>query len=135
MEWAELGSLEDLIDSRLGKGVVGFQNNSGASNIDDISGAETRSARIRAFKKAQQTAQDLSGQEHHSQLRTEANSAIHYLSGEEIRSLLADIVSGLAFLVCRIKLGLKFSLTVFNVARSVAPSLGPKTRECPLDQE
>ena len=135
MEWAELGSLEDLIDARLGKAVPGLQNTSGASNAGDVSGAQTRSARIREFKKAQKAAHELAAQDHHSQLRTEANSAIHYLSGEEIRSLLADIVSGLAFLVRRIKLRLAFSLTVLNVARSVGPSLGPETRECPIDQE
>ena len=134
MEWAELGSLEDLIDSRLGKAVPSFQHTSGASSTDDVSGLQTRSARIRAFKEAQKVAHELAAQEHHSQPRTEANSAIHYLSGEEIRSLLADIVSGLAFLVCGTKIRLTHSLTVLNIARSVPPSLGPKTRECPIDQ-
>jgi hypothetical protein len=104
MEWAELGSLDDLIDSRLGKAVPGLQNTLGVSNADDVSGEQTRSYRIRAFRKAQQEAQELAAQDRHSQLRTETNSAIHFLSGEEIRSLLADIVSGLAFLVCRITL-------------------------------
>jgi len=134
MEWAELGSLEDLIDTRLGKAVPGLQNTSGASNADDISGAQTRSARIREFRKAQKAAHELVAQEHHSQLRTEANSAIHYLSGGEIRSLLADIVSGLAFLVCRNNLGLASPLIILGVARSVGPSLGPETWECPIDQ-
>ena len=104
MEWAELGSLEDLIDSRLGKAVPGLENMSGISNADDVSGAQTRSSRIRAFRQAQKAAQELSAQDRHSRLRTELNSAIHFLSGEEIRSLLADIVSGLAFLVCKTNL-------------------------------
>ena len=102
MEWAELGSLDDLIDSRLGKGVPGLQNTSGVSDADDVSGAQTRSSRIRAFRNAQRAAREISAKDLHSPLRTEMNSAIHFLSGEEIRSLLADIVSGLAFLVCRI---------------------------------
>jgi len=102
MEWAELGSLEDLIDARLGKAVPGLQNTLGVSNTEDVSGAQTRSYRIRAFREAQKAAQELAAQDRHSHLRTDANSAIHFLSGEEIRSLLADIVSGLAFLVCRI---------------------------------
>jgi serine/threonine protein kinase len=38
MEWAELGSLDDLIDSRLGKAVPGLQNTSGASDADDVPG-------------------------------------------------------------------------------------------------
>ena len=104
MEWAELGSLEDLIDSRLGKAVLGLQNTLDVSDADEISGAQTRSSRIRAFRKAQKAARGLSVQDHHSPLRTETNSAIHFLSGEEIRRLLADIVSGLAFLVRRINL-------------------------------
>jgi serine/threonine protein kinase len=133
MEWAELGSLEDLVDSRLGKAVPGLQHTSGA-NTDDASGVQSRSARITAFKKAQRAAHELAAQDHHSQLRTQANSAIHFLRGEEIRSLLADIVSGLAFLVCEIKLGSAFSLTILDVARPVRPSLGPETRECPIDQ-
>ena len=134
MEWAELGSLEDLIDSRLGKVVPGFQNISGVSSTDDVSGAQTRSARIRAFKRAQKTVHELAAQQRHSQLRTEANSAIHYLGGEEIRSLMADIVSGLAFLVCRINTGLEFSFTFLDIARSVGPSPGPKAWERPINQ-
>jgi hypothetical protein len=134
MEWAELGSLEDLIDSRLGKAVPGFQNTSDTSNSDALPGVQTRSARIRAFKEAQRAAHEPAAQEHHSQLRTEANSAIHYLSGEEIRSLMADIVSGLAFLVCGFHTGLGFPLKFLDVARSVGASLGPKTWQCPIDQ-
>ena len=65
---------------------------------------ETRSSRIRAFIDAQEAAQELPAKDRHSPLRTETNSAIHFLSGEEIRRLLADIVSGLAFLVCGINL-------------------------------
>ena len=38
MEWAELGSLEDLIDSQLGKAVPGLQDTSGVSDADDVSG-------------------------------------------------------------------------------------------------
>ena len=104
MEWAELGSLDDLIDSRLGKTVPGLQDMSSVSDADDVSGAQTRSSRIRAFRNAQRAARELSAKDRHSPLRTETNSAIHFLSGEEIRRLLADIVSGLAFLVRGINL-------------------------------
>jgi hypothetical protein len=91
MQWAECGSLDDLISTRLGHGApLNVQSPNGGSSTEEI---QSRSDRIRAFRsrKAEQGTNTPGPRRE--------TKAIHLLSGEELRSLFGDIVSGLAFLV------------------------------------
>lgn len=99
MEWAECGSLDDLIDARQGKKNPIFDTTVSGETNPDENETTTRSARIRAFKaakKAQVANGTGSGSKPHSPI---AAPGILLLSAEEIMSYLSDIVSGLAFLV------------------------------------
>lgn len=96
MEWAECGSLDDLIDARQGKRA---QSVDPFEPIDDEneSGMQTRSSRIRAFKAAKQS--PTGSQTGVASRRLQNTAAVHLLSSDEIRSYLGDIVAGLGFLV------------------------------------
>jgi hypothetical protein len=97
MEWAEGGSLDDLIEARLGKGRPTVDPLMGVVENEEDMETLTKSARIRAFKAARQGHTDGSA----SKARRTSVSApgVLLLSAEEIKSFLSDIVSGLAFLV------------------------------------
>ncbi|GAB1526395.1 putative serine/threonine-protein kinase iks1 [Rhizoctonia solani] len=98
MQWAELGSLDDLILQRLGVKT--------ADRDPDLSEPpsgeyQTREARIRAFRaRAGGGTVHTSGEVRRKEARRRAREmkAVHLLSAEEIRSLFGDVVSGLAFL-------------------------------------
>lgn len=113
MQWAEGGSLDDLIDIRLGRVSPGriahlhpvSASASGASDGSVHANPLSRSARIRAFRAMQQASP-----EERERLRREMNGdpsgmpptdwkAVHLLSAEEVKSLFQDVVEGLAFLV------------------------------------
>ncbi|KAH7096145.1 kinase-like protein [Auriculariales sp. MPI-PUGE-AT-0066] len=76
MQWADGGSLDDLIDARIG--VLHGGSNSGRP------GDEDRAARIRAHRQRQK---------YHGDTR-----AVHYFGAGEVRSIFTDIVRGLGFL-------------------------------------
>jgi hypothetical protein len=90
MQWAEAGSLDGFLSARLG-----HSRQQATTSQPDEPKDDTRSARIRAFKAAK-AGGDQGG-------RSQANSSgwktVHYLSPEEISSLMKDIVEGLSFLV------------------------------------
>jgi hypothetical protein len=97
MEWAECGSLDDLIDARQGHAhpVIDPTMPEADSGDDET----TRTARIRAFK-ATKKAHRSDGIGNGSASRVPPVSpGILLLSAEEIKNYLSDIVSGLAFLV------------------------------------
>jgi hypothetical protein len=99
MEWAECGSLDDLIDSRQGHAHPVIDPTRPDADQDDDENPTTRSARIRAFKAAKK-AHGSDGIGSGSTSRAPPVSpGILLLSAEEIKSYLSDIVSGLAFLV------------------------------------
>ncbi|CUA73088.1 putative serine/threonine-protein kinase iksA [Rhizoctonia solani] len=98
MQWAELGSLDDLILQRLGVKAP----DRGPDPSEPPSGEyQTREERIRAFR-----ARAVGGPSHTSgdvrkreaRRRAREMKAVHLLSAEEIRSLFGDVVAGLAFL-------------------------------------
>ena len=92
MQWAEGGSLDDFIRARLGA-----PNSDGPlSSVSEE--PQSRSARIRAFRAAQER----------PELRRARNSerqgrAVHFLSAEEVKSIFNDVVEGLGFLVSNCK--------------------------------
>ncbi|KZV81977.1 kinase-like protein [Exidia glandulosa HHB12029] len=78
MQWADGGSLDDLIEARLGGPATPGKQQDDEAEL-------SRGARIRLHRaRAKQ--------------RTEQGRAVHYLSAEEVRSLFLDVASGLAFL-------------------------------------
>ncbi|KAG8844638.1 putative serine/threonine-protein kinase iks1 [Serendipita sp. 411] len=91
MEWAECGSLDDLIDARLGKRAEVIPG----SVVEDEE-TTSRSSRIRAFKAAKHTQE--SGASKDRNRGRSGSIGVHMLNAEEIKSFLSDIVSGLAFL-------------------------------------
>ncbi|KAG8792355.1 putative serine/threonine-protein kinase iks1 [Serendipita sp. 399] len=91
MEWAECGSLDDLIDARLGKRAEVI-----AGSVDEDEDTTSRSARIRAFKAAKEAHE--SGAPIERNRGRSSSIAVHMLNAEEIKSYLSDVVSGLAFL-------------------------------------
>ncbi|KAG8833557.1 putative serine/threonine-protein kinase iks1 [Serendipita sp. 400] len=91
MEWAECGSLDDLIDARLGKRAEVIPG----SVVEDEE-TTSRSSRIRAFKAAKHT-QEPGASKDRNRGRS-GSIGVHMLNAEEIKSFLSDIVSGLAFL-------------------------------------
>jgi len=96
MEWAECGSLDDLIDARQGKKLsqdAGAGGGGYLGNEDDT----TRSARIRAFRANRKERGSLTADG--KSKKGAAAVGVHLLSAEEIKSFMLDIVSGLAFLV------------------------------------
>lgn len=98
MQWADGGSLDDLIEQRLGR----KRGSANDTSADDALHARdnpalTKSARIRAFR-AYQKAQG-EGQVHFDHQSGPKWTAVHLLSAEEIFELFQDIVEGLAFLV------------------------------------
>ncbi|KAL1693879.1 kinase-like domain-containing protein [Schizophyllum commune] len=120
MQWAEGGSLDDLIDLRQGKAVkhVHFHPVSSPADvfspIQDPASEEpveefdvsrmSRAARIKAFRAFQRAAPDERERIKarmgmgDKRRREAAWKAIHLLSAEEVKSLFGDVVEGLAFL-------------------------------------
>ncbi|KIJ63116.1 hypothetical protein HYDPIDRAFT_93087 [Hydnomerulius pinastri MD-312] len=105
MQWAEGGSLDDLIDARLGRPtkLPHLQSSSSPSSPSDV---QSPSARIRAFREMKRAPP-----EERERLRREMEArtsdrtagrptwkAVHLLSAEEVKSLFSDVVEGLAFL-------------------------------------
>ncbi|KZS97124.1 Pkinase-domain-containing protein [Sistotremastrum niveocremeum HHB9708] len=91
MQWAEGGSLDDLIETR--SGMKASHSVGGDESSGDL---RTRSERIRAFR----AKQHISAEER-KRLRErnrDCTTAVHLFSAAEIKSLMSDIVSGLAFL-------------------------------------
>lgn len=103
MQWAEGGSLEELIENRMGKPHQHQPHPSGSNSNDSLgdSGSEdirSRSSRIRAFRKRQHA----SSSERREQMRRKqarATPAVHLFNAMEIKGLFSDIVNGLGFLV------------------------------------
>jgi hypothetical protein len=95
MQWAELGSLDDLILQRLGA-----KSPDRATGPSEAPSGEyqTREARIRAFRAGGGGAQAGDARKE-ARRRAREMKAVHLLSAEEIRSLFGDVVAGLAFLV------------------------------------
>ncbi|KAL1676459.1 kinase-like domain-containing protein [Schizophyllum commune] len=120
MQWAEGGSLDDLIDLRQGKAVkhVHFHPVSSPADVfapvQDPASEEpveefdvsrmSRAARIKAFRAFQRAAPDERERIKarmgmgDKRRREAAWKAIHLLSAEEVKSLFGDVVEGLAFL-------------------------------------
>ena len=125
MQWAEGGSLDDLIDTRLGRRAPNLPHlraTTGASpgNLSvppsstpspEPQGGQpySRNARIRAFRELQRAPP-----EERERLRREMGlngggaqgsktqadwKPVHLLSAEEVHDLFEDVVAGLAFLV------------------------------------
>ncbi|KAF9226283.1 kinase-like protein [Gyrodon lividus] len=105
MQWAEGGSLDDLIDARLGRPtrLPHMQSSISPSSASEV---QSPSARIRAFR-----AMKRAPPEERERLRREMEEttghqatgrptlkAVHLLSAEEVGSLFSDVVEGLAFL-------------------------------------
>ncbi|KAH7342169.1 kinase-like domain-containing protein [Rhizoctonia solani] len=98
MQWAELGSLDDLILQRLGVKAADREPNPSQPPSGEY---QTREARIRAFRARAgggptHTSGDIRKRE--ARKRAREMKAVHLLSAEEIRSLFGDVVAGLAFL-------------------------------------
>jgi hypothetical protein len=100
MEWAECGSLDDLIDLRQGKKLPSVITTPSGGLIDDEDENDgSKSARIRAFKAAKQNQAAGAAGGQARRASTGASAGVHLLSVDEIKSFFSDIVSGLAFLV------------------------------------
>lgn len=102
MQWAEGGSLDDLIDVRLGRPsrLPHLQSSSSSSTPD------SPSARIREFRAMQRAPlEERERLRREMERKTAARNtgktswkAVHLLSAEEVRSLFSDVVEGLSFL-------------------------------------
>ena len=99
MEWAECGSLDDLIDARQGRRGSQEPGPGGEGDLgnDEDGSYITRSERIRAFRANRKDRGSLATDS--KSKKTRAGTGVHLLSAEEIKSFMIDIVSGLAFLV------------------------------------
>ncbi|KAG9098710.1 putative serine/threonine-protein kinase iks1 [Ceratobasidium sp. UAMH 11750] len=95
MQWAELGSLDDLILQRLG--AKSPPDRAPESSEAPSGEYQTREARIRAFR-ARGGGAPASDDRREARRRAREMKAVHLLSAEEIRSLFGDVVAGLAFL-------------------------------------
>ncbi|KAI0646363.1 kinase-like protein [Trametes meyenii] len=125
MQWAEAGSLDDLIDTRVGRRAPNLPhlrtsgptaNGAGSSSSPSPTPSTpeqgySRTARIRAFRALQKASPEererlrremgLNG--HGTQPREDRRGpadwkAVHLFSAEEVYGLFTDVVSGLAFL-------------------------------------
>ena len=100
MQWAEGGSLEELISIRSGKSPHELDDNNNDSMPD--SGQEdirSRSARIRAFRKRHQATSVERRNLQEVRRKKRGATAVHLFSALEIKCLFSDIVNGLGFLV------------------------------------
>lgn len=131
MQWAEGGSLDDLIDTRLGRrapnlphlrategaapGNLSVPSSSSASPEPHGDQQYSRNARIRAFRALQRAPPEererlrremgLNGDGAETSRKGQADwKPVHLLSAEEVHDLFEDVVSGLAFLVRLIQL-------------------------------
>ncbi|PCH45087.1 kinase-like protein [Wolfiporia cocos MD-104 SS10] len=116
MQWAEGGSLDDLIDARLGRRVPAHipkssdsPSGSPAPEHSPSQSMHSRNSRIRMFRTLQRAAPadrerlrrelGLANTGGASSPRAPADwKAVHLLSAEEVRGLFGDVISGLAFL-------------------------------------
>ncbi|KAG8691375.1 putative serine/threonine-protein kinase iks1 [Ceratobasidium sp. 423] len=121
MQWAELGSLDDLILQRLGVKTADRDPNPSEPPSGEY---QTREERIRAFRaRAGGGPAHSSGEVRRREARRRAREmkAVHLLSAEEIRSLFGDVVAGLAFLttsnVCEV-----MALSDFGTAQDALQS-------------
>jgi hypothetical protein len=100
MQWAELGSLDDLISQRLG---VKSPDQDGDPSEAPSGEYQTREDRIRAFRaragKGGTTHTSGEARRREARRRAREMKPVHLLSAEEIRSLFGDVAAGLAFLV------------------------------------
>jgi serine/threonine protein kinase len=104
MQWAEGGSLEEFISTRMGRALNSGRPGPYPLDLDDpdsqpSSGSEdirSRSARIKAFRKRQQ----LSSQERkeHDRRKHKRATAVHLFSALEVKDIFSDVVNGLGFL-------------------------------------
>ncbi|KLO11390.1 kinase-like protein [Schizopora paradoxa] len=99
MQWAEGGSLDDFIETRLGHPHNDFptlsdhlRNPSGRNNM-----VRKKSDRIRAFRAAQRQSEQERQQRREERVKG-VRTAIHLLSAVEAKSLFSDVATGLAFL-------------------------------------
>lgn len=100
MQWAEGGSLEELINTRSGKSSHDLSDDDDSSMPD--SGQEdlrSRSARIRAFRKRQHASPSERREADKKRRVKRGAKAVHLFSAVEIKNLFSDIVNGLGFLV------------------------------------
>ncbi|TDL15946.1 kinase-like protein [Rickenella mellea] len=99
MQWAEGGSLDDFIDSRLGHpNVHGPHEHADSGSIaTDLNTVRSRSDRIRAFRAARNLPKEERERKRGERLRG-CTTAVHLLSPEELKSLFEDVVAGLSFL-------------------------------------
>lgn len=89
-------SLDDFIDTRLGRSHSSDMHQSGSSGPDQPEDIRSRSARIRIFRAQQQAHQQGAPR---SSRPPASLKAIHLLGAEEVKSLFRDVTAGLAFLV------------------------------------
>lgn len=120
MQWAEGGSLDDLIDIRLGRRTPAHLPHLQPSTPDhstpspagspapDASVPYSRSARIRAFRTYQRASpaererlrRELGLDAVNGLAKSSVNlKAVHLFGAEEVKSLFRDVTAGLAFLV------------------------------------
>jgi hypothetical protein len=93
MQWADCGSLDDFIADRLGRA-------GGKPSASNTAEQQTRSARIRAIRAAQAAAVRETAAKSRPERKTDGGwRTVHLVSADEARSLLRDMVEGLAFLV------------------------------------
>lgn len=134
MQWAEGGSLDDFIDARMGRASapqISSLNSDSSDTHNHASpdadpSAHSRGARIRAFRAMQHAAP-----EERERLRRQMSGfgvpgnghsnmewkPVHLLSAEEVKSLLRDVVEGLAFLVSILQIsheGAVLSIPVYS---------------------
>lgn len=128
MQWAEGGSLDEFLRARLG--VTSGHSPDGQVDTEE---PMSRSARIRAFRSAQECPEQRRAQRHEKQ-RAERGRAVHMLSAEEVKSIFNDVVSGLGFLVssqvCETWLWL---ITPWGKACKGYPASGLETRQYTID--
>ncbi|KAF8434595.1 kinase-like domain-containing protein [Boletus edulis BED1] len=106
MQWAEGGSLDDLIDVRLGRPTKLPHMRSSGSTPESPVDPQTPSARIRAFRAMKHAPPEERERLRREMAETSGNrvagrpnlKAVHLFSAEEVKSLFSDVVEGLAFL-------------------------------------
>ncbi|KAG6334995.1 hypothetical protein ID866_4096 [Astraeus odoratus] len=101
MQWAEGGSLDDLINLRLGR--PSRLPHMQPSSSPPSNSASARIRAFRAMKRAPPEERDRLRREMEERaadgpIRKSSWKAVHLLSAEEVRSLFSDVVEGLAFL-------------------------------------
>jgi hypothetical protein len=98
MQWADSGSLDDFIAARHSV-VPSSPIPGGPGGGNEEIEHDTRSMRIRAFRAAQKAKLDSPPEPIYHQRNPREWAAVHLCSAEEVRSIMGDIIEGLAFLV------------------------------------